>query len=53
LVLSNCCATNVQKGEDECGVQATVSILSLAGTALVGVVVSYIGRKKDAIIQQT
>ena len=34
------------------GVQATVSILSLAATALVGVVVAYISKKKEVLIGQ-
>ena len=34
------------------GVQATVSILSLAGTALVGVVANYISKKKEVLIGQ-
>ena len=34
------------------GVQATISILSLTGTALVGVAVSYIAKKKDALVAQ-
>ena len=34
------------------GVQATVSILSLAATALVGFVVAYISKKKEVLIGQ-
>lgn len=34
------------------GVQATISILSLAGTAFIGFAVSYIAEKKDALIGQ-
>ena len=34
------------------GVQSTVSILSLAATALVGIALSYISKKKDALIQK-